>query len=138
MMIRISSAMFLFAFLFTGLTKAQNNFPALPLNHPVKVQLEGYNSRDIDLFMSAYSDSVKVFSFPNELLYSGKEEMRKRYKTMFERTPDLHCELVSRMVMNDIVIDREKVTREKGNPLIDAIAVYRIKENLITEVTFIK
>jgi hypothetical protein len=117
---------------------AQENTYGLPDNHPVVVQLKGYNERNIELFMTAYSENVKVYSFRNELMYEGKEEMRKRYAAMFEKTPDLHCELVNRMVMGDTVIDQEKVQREKGKPRFDAIAIYKVENNLITEVTFIK
>jgi hypothetical protein len=116
---------------------AQSTAP-IPDSNPVAVQLKAYNERDIETFVSAYSDTVKVYFFPGELQYQGKSEMRQKYAAMFERTPDLHCELVNRMVMGNIIIDQEKVLYKKGQPRIDAIAIYKLKDNLIYEVTFLK
>ncbi len=100
--------------------------------------MKAYNERDIELFMSAYSDTVKVYNFHGPLNYQGKEEMRKRYTAMFEKTPGLHCELVSRMVMGNVVIDQEKVQFQTGKARMDAIAIYKIADGLIYEVRFVK
>jgi hypothetical protein len=104
---------------------------------PVKLQLEGYNNRDIETFAKAFSDTVKVYRQPGVLSYQGKEELRKRYGQMFASTPDLHCEIVNRIVAGNVVIDHEKVQRSKDQPRFDAIAVYRVQNNEIVEVTFI-
>lgn len=104
---------------------------------PVKLQLKGYNNRDIDTFAKAFSDTVKVYRQPGVLSYQGKEELRKRYGQMFASTPDLHCEIVNRIVAGNVVIDHEKVQRQKGQPRFDAIAVYRVQGDEIVEVTFI-
>ena len=104
---------------------------------PVKQQLEAYNNRDIEKFASAFSEDVKVYRQPGVLTYQGRDELKKRYGAMFAATPDLHCEIVNRIVAGNVVIDHEKVQRTKGQPRTDAIAVYRIKDGLIEEVTFI-
>ena len=104
---------------------------------PVKLQLKGYNNRDIDTFAKAFSDTVKVYRQPGVLTYQGIDELRKRYGQMFANTPDLHCEIVNRIVAGNVVIDHEKVRRTKGKPRTDAIAVYRILHDKIIEVTFI-
>ncbi len=104
---------------------------------PVKQQLEAYNNRDIDSFAKAFSENVKVYRQPGVLTYQGREELIKRYGAMFVATPDLHCEVVNRIIAGDVVIDHEKVQRTKGQPRTDAIAVYRIKNGEIIEVTFI-
>lgn len=117
--------------------KSQNNTKASLVEAPVKLQLEGYNNRDIDSFASAFSDSVKVYRQPGILTYQGREELRKRYGAMFAATPDLHCEVVNRIIAGDVVIDHEKVLRVKGQARADAIAVYRVKDGEIIEVTFI-
>ncbi|MFD3000360.1 nuclear transport factor 2 family protein [Pontibacter toksunensis] len=104
---------------------------------PVKLQLKGYNNRDIDTFAKAFSDTVKVYRQPGVLSYQGREELRKRYGQMFANTPELHCEVVNRIIAGNVVIDHEKVRRSKDQPRFDAIAVYRVKDNQIVEVTFI-
>jgi hypothetical protein len=100
-------------------------------------QLVAYNNRDIEAFLLPYSDSVKIFRFPNVLQYQGKETMRKQYGKMFEDLPDLHCELVNRMMMGNTVIDQESVVFRKDQPKVHAIAIYKIRNNKIQEVYFI-
>lgn len=104
---------------------------------PVKLQLQGYNNRDIDTFAEAFSDTVKVYRQSGVLSYQGREELKKRYGQMFANTPELHCEVVNRIIAGNVVIDHEKVRRSKDQPRFDAIAVYRVKDNQIVEVTFI-
>jgi hypothetical protein len=102
-----------------------------------QAQLDAYNARDIEAFMSVYSDSVKVYRFPDVLMMEGHDEMKARYASMFENTPDLHCLLVNRMVQGNTVIDQELVTRKKDEPKSQAIAIYKVALGKIQEVYFI-
>ncbi|MCG2462173.1 amidohydrolase family protein [Flavobacteriaceae bacterium F89] len=99
-------------------------------------QLNAYNFRSIDAFLEPYAEDVEVYSFPNKLLYKGKETMRKQYSDMFENTPNLHCELKERIVQGNIVIDKERV--RIGNKIIEAVALYHIENNKIKKVYFIQ
>ena len=101
-------------------------------------QLDAYNNRDIEAFVVPYADDVKVFNFPDQLLYQGKDELYGLYGRMFSRTPDLHCKLVKRMIMGNTVIDQEEVTINKEEAPFRAIAIYKIKGGKIAEVYFIR
>lgn len=101
------------------------------------LQLKGYNERNIDLFLEAYSDSVKVYAFPDKLMYTGKQTMRTNYAGMFTNLKDLHCTIKSRMVLDNTVIDEERVLIRKDQPLLEAIAIYKIAAGKIQEVYFI-
>ncbi|ULQ55230.1 nuclear transport factor 2 family protein [Flavihumibacter rivuli] len=101
-------------------------------------QLNAYNARDIEGFLKPYSDSVKVYMFPDKLMYKGKDIMRKEYDDMFKSTPDLHCTLVNRITIGNKVIDRESVFFKKGVPPLDAVAIYTIEGGSITEVVFMQ
>lgn len=101
------------------------------------LQLKGYNERNIELFLQAYSDSVKVYNFPNQFLYKGKETMRQNYAGMFTSLPDLHCTIKSRVVVGNTVIDEEQVLFRKGQPELHAVAIYKIAGGKIQEVYFI-
>jgi hypothetical protein len=102
------------------------------------LQLKGYNERNIELFLQAYSDSVKVYEFPDKLSYQGKETMRKSYGAMFKQLPDLHCTLKNRIVLGNTVIDEERVIFTKSEPVLEAVAIYKIKAGRIQEVYFIR
>ncbi|MEL6675133.1 MAG: amidohydrolase family protein [Bacteroidota bacterium] len=101
-------------------------------------QLNAYNARDIDAFVACYHPEVKVYGFPNQEFYTGRETMRKNYSGMFEALPDLHCELVNRMVQGNVVIDQERVSGLPEGKVLKAIAIYTVEEGLITEVRFIQ
>ena len=110
-----------------------------PYSHPqelAQLQLNAYNAGDIEAFIAPYSDSVRVYNFPDQLLYTGKDIMRQNYSIFFDRTPDLHCELINRMVLGNTVIDQERVTGLGGGRTIEAIAIYKIAYNKIQEVYF--
>ncbi|GGX14699.1 nuclear transport factor 2 family protein [Aquimarina muelleri] len=102
----------------------------------VQQQLDRYNNRDINGFMNTYSKDVKVYDFPNKLLYEGQEKMKKEYSDFFKNTTDLHCEIKNRIVMGNTVIDKEFLTINGKN--YSAIAIYEIENNKITKVTFIR
>lgn len=101
-------------------------------------QLDGYNKRDIEAFLKPYSENVKVYAFPDQLLYEGKVKMREEYTQMFNQLPDLNCKLVNRIVLNNKVIDHEEVVFIKSEPKLYAIAVYTILDGKISEVRFMQ
>lgn len=123
----------LFFLLVAFSTQAQTMTPEQLAEH----QLQGYNERNVTKFLEAYSDSVKVYMFPDKLMYKGKDKMKSGYEGMFSSTPDLHCTLKSRMVLGNTVIDEERVVFNKSKPVVEAIAIYKIAAGKIQEVYFI-
>ncbi len=104
---------------------------------PVQRQLEAYNAGDIEAFMLNYSQNVKVWSFPNlQLLFEGHDTMRARYEPMFAEYPNLHAEVTQRTQQGNVVIDTEYATG-RGAPF-TAIAMYRVENEVIEEIWFIK
>jgi len=103
----------------------------------VQQQLNAYNARDIEAFLEPYSDDVEIYAFPEELQAKGKEKMRPQYASMFEALPDLHCELINRIVNGNTVIDQEFVTLSEGRTL-EAVAIYEIEDGKIAKVYFMQ
>ena len=99
-------------------------------------QLNAYNLRNIDAFLEPYDDDVEVYSYPDTLLFKGKETMRTGYSKMFDNTPNLHCELVGRISQGNVVMDKERV--QMGDNIIEAIAIYHIENNKIKKVYFVR
>ena len=102
----------------------------------VQNQLNAYKEKNIDAFMSTFSDKVQVFNYPNELSYEGKDVMRKRYSEFFKNTPDLHCDIKNRIVIGNKVIDKESVTINGTD--FRAVAIYEIEYGKIAKVTFVR
>lgn len=102
----------------------------------VQQQLNAYNARNIDAFLAPYSDSVAIYNFNGKLLTKGKDQLRKQYSGFFDKSADLHCQILNRMVQGNTVIDQENVTITGRKPF-GGIAVYTIEHNKISTVHFI-
>lgn len=103
----------------------------------VQRQLNAYNARDIDAFMEPYAEDVELYDYTTgKLLAKGKDAMRKDY-AFFKQVPELHCEIKSRIVQGNIVIDKESVSGFGEKPL-EATAIYHIENNKIKKVYFIQ
>lgn len=106
---------------------------------PAQKQLEAYNNRDLDAFMRCYAEDCVVEDGEGNILQENKEQMRERYKTLFEESPELHCTLVSRIVVGEYVLDEENVTGARGSKEMNhVVAVYRITDGLIKHVRFLR
>jgi len=103
----------------------------------VQKQVEAYNSRDVNQFLSYYSQTITIYNHPDELLVSGLDQMKQRYGSFFEQNPELHCEIVNRIVIGPYVIDYEKVTGTTEKSVLEAVAIYRVEAGLIQQVYFL-
>jgi len=104
----------------------------------VQAQLDAYNRRDLEAFLSFYADDAQIIDYPDQVLAPGKDAMRERYRKLFEPAPDLHAAILNRIAFDRFVIDQEKVTgRADGQP-IEAVAVYEIRDGKIARVTLLR
>lgn len=102
----------------------------------VQKQLDAYNKRDIDAFMETYSETIKLFDYPNKLISEGKKAMKENYSSFFENVPNLHCEIKKRIVIGNKVIDEEYITANDMN--FSAVAIYEVENGKIVKVTFLR
>lgn len=104
----------------------------------VQTQLNAYNARDIDAFLTTYSDDVEVYDFPDKLRFKGKPAMRARYTRVFG-DQSLHATVSKRIAMDNTVIDHEHVRLlfPDGPGTLNAVAIYDVREGKIAKVTFI-
>lgn len=103
----------------------------------VAKQLAAYNARDIDAFMALWRDDAEYFAHPNELLARGAAEIRARHEIRFKE-PDLHGKLIGRVSVENLVVDREIVTRNfpGGRGAVDVIAIYEVQAGKIARAWF--
>ncbi|MGZ3459499.1 MAG: nuclear transport factor 2 family protein, partial [Archangium sp.] len=59
--------------------------------YPVQEQLEAYNARDLERFLSYFAPTVVIEDGQGNLLLQGHAQMRERYGPRFAQNPDLHC-----------------------------------------------
>lgn len=104
----------------------------------VQKQLNAYNARNADAFLECFSDSVRIYNFPNELRSSGIKEMGSLYQGFFEENLNLYCRILNRTTLGNTVIDREYITGlDHAGPL-NIIAIYKVNGSKIEEVYFIR
>jgi hypothetical protein len=102
----------------------------------VQKQLDAYNNRDLEGFLNTYSKTAKIYSYSGELRSEGTDAMRSGYADLFNSTPDLHCEILNRIVIGNTVIDEESITAN-GN-IISAVLVYEVENDKIIKATIIR
>jgi hypothetical protein len=103
----------------------------------VQQQLEAYNARDLEAWLATYKDDAEQYLLHGGLVASGHDAIRKRMADRFNDTA-LHAELVSRTVMDNVVVDHEFVTRTfpDGLATVEMICIYEVHAGLIIKATF--
>jgi hypothetical protein len=111
----------------------------MSLDDPTRVvqrQLDAYNARDLEAFAATYTDEVTIYRLPaTQPAIAGKAQLREVYRQRFA-SPNLHADILSRIVMGNKVIDHERVTGIGEKPL-EAVAVYEVAGGLIKTVWFL-
>jgi hypothetical protein len=101
-------------------------------------QVRAYSERDLDGFVGCYAEGVVVEDGDGAVLMSGRDQMRDRYGRLFERSPDLHAEILTRIRVGSYVVDEERVTGRPDGDM-HAVAIYRLDdEGLIDRVRFLR
>lgn len=102
----------------------------------VQRQLNAYNARNIEAFLDTYAENVKIYDEQGQLVAEGIDAMRDSYTKMFDAVTNLYCEIENRIVMNNKVIDKEKV--RLNDRTLHAVAIYEVSNGKITKVSFVK
>ena len=72
----------------------------------VQNNLDFYNKRNIDGFMSYFTDDVTIVNFSDsKIIAKDSKEVRKIYDDMFKISPNLYSTIVKRVVLGNKVID---------------------------------
>lgn len=99
----------------------------------VQRQLDAYNARDVAALLATYAPDARQYAHPGTLLASGAAEIGARMAVRFGE-PNLHARLLQRVVMGNIVIDHELVTRTfaDGPGTVDMVAIYEVCDGKIS------
>jgi hypothetical protein len=101
----------------------------------VQRQVNAYNARNIDQFIATYSQDIEIYDAKGKLLMKGHKHMREEYEGFFKNTENLYCQIENRIVINNKVIDKEKV--RAGKETIHAVAIYEVEGGKIKKVIFL-
>jgi hypothetical protein len=103
----------------------------------VQHQLDAFNARSIEAFVSTYTDDAILYTFPDKPVNKGKDDIRNRYGPVFTKFPDIHCEIKSRIVQGNVVVDKEQITASDRKPF-ESIVIYTIEKGKIKKAYSIK
>jgi len=103
----------------------------------VQRQLEAYNARDLERFLAEYAEDIAIFRLPAvEPALRGKAAFGEYYATQRFNRAGLHAEIVNRIAFGNKVIDHERITGVRDQP-IDVAAVYEVVDGLIARAWFL-
>src|SRR5215203_3292375 len=93
-----------------------------------------YNQHNFEKFIQLYSDSVKVYTYPDKFLASGKDNLASIFKPKFA-AKSIEVKIITQIDNGNYVINQELVT-ENG---IDTkyVSIYEVRDGLITSVRFV-
>jgi hypothetical protein len=103
----------------------------------VQRQFDAYNAKDLDGWLATYAPDAEQFELHGARLAHGHAEIRARMAQRFTE-PDLHAELLERIVMGAIVVDHERVTRNyaEGKGTVELLCVYEVLDGRIRRASF--
>ena len=104
----------------------------------IQGQLDAYNAKDIEQFMTYWAEDAEYYAHPNQLLAKGLDAIRTRHVTRFQE-PNLFGKLVYRDVIGTIVVDHELVSRTfpDGTGTVKVVCIYEVRDDKITKAWFL-
>lgn len=109
----------------------------MSLMNIVAIQIEAYNSRNLEKFLECYSDDVQVYMLHNnQLLTDGIEKLSEVMKADFENNPDANSSIISSISQGNLVVLHEEITGHIENKTISNISIYEIKDSKISKLWF--
>ena len=98
-------------------------------------QVGAYNARDIDAFVACYATTAMVLTPDGGVLAANHTEIGSHYGALFDRSPNLHAVVRSRIEIGALVTDEEVVTGfvRPGMPptMVRAAVAYRVVDDVI-------
>lgn len=103
----------------------------------VERQLDAYNARDLEAFMACWADTALFLAWPDVVVEDGAAAIRERHRVRF-RDDSLRADLLGRVALEEVVVDRERVTRlfPEGLGTAEVIAIYEVRDGLIQSARF--
>ena len=130
----------IFSFLFFIVSISCNAQISVTPTEVIQENLAFYNERNLDGFMSSFSDSITMFTFnKSDPIAIGKDAIRGIYKLLFETSPKLHSTIVHRSVIGNKVIDHESIIGRKGSDeTVEIVMIYEVEGDKIVQMTVIR
>jgi hypothetical protein len=104
-------------------------------------QVAAYRDRDLERFLSFYSDDATILDPSGRAIMTGLAELRQQYGQSFLANPGLTIEIAQRIAVGDYVIDEEhlaNLSEQAAGDTLVAVAIYRVTNGKISQVTMLR
>ncbi|UQN09939.1 nuclear transport factor 2 family protein [Deinococcus sp. QL22] len=110
------------------------HIPVKTAEEVVTGQFNALNTRDIEAFMSYWWEDAQFYEHPSKLMADGAPEIQRQMLESFERRSYTQVELVSRLSLDDRIIEHVNVTETgpRGPMKVNVVAIYVEGEKIKT------
>jgi hypothetical protein len=106
----------------------------------VQQNLDFYNLRDTEGFVSCLDQNFRLYPL-GEAVPSvvGLDQAKEMYGEIFENSPQLHSDILTRIVIGNKVIDHESIVGRNGSDeVLELVLVYETTGDKISRITVIR
>jgi uncharacterized protein (TIGR02246 family) len=96
--------------------------------------IDAYNAHDARAFASVYAPDLQLFDLGGDLYLSGRDALEERYALLFVNAPNIHVEIVKRIVVGNVVIDEERISNTPSGREAHVGVIYEIADGAIARV----
>lgn len=113
---------------------------SIAANALIDAQIAAYVAGDAAAFAAFYAkDAVCVRLPEGKVIASGRREIETVWGNLFDRRDGaVRFELVNRLELGAYVADHERVSRSTDGTLVEAFAIYEVRDGLIARVWLIE
>lgn len=107
---------------------------------PVQEQVDAFNARDLERFLAPYATDAILHNQDGAVMMEGHDALRAFFAAVFTQSPDLHCEILTRIRVGAYVIDDERLTGvvAEGFPReMHHTAIYQVVDGKIVHVQYL-
>jgi hypothetical protein len=100
--------------------------------------VRAYNDHDPRRFANLFTPDATHGTLRGETPQHGREAIYEHYVEAFSRLPQLRTEVLHRVAVGNFIVDHERVQRSLDSEPFDVVAIYEIKDHLITHLDFVR
>lgn len=101
----------------------------------VAQRIAGYNAHDIDAFLAAHAEQVRIYEFPEKEIGQGRAHLKRIFEPQFDREQG-HVEVMGQFVIGNKVVSYEHVT--VGQHVERLVTVYTVENGVIASFRLIE
>lgn len=98
----------------------------------VEANYEAYNAGDADRLADLYAEDCVLTDLNGNVTLEGRAAFRERFAKTFAEHPENRAWSLSRIALGNVVVDHEVGERSPGCGHFEIIAVYTIRDGLIS------